>query len=65
MPPTARAIDDGNVPLNAGAPHENIVEDDTSAPPAAHLNHALAVQGELPVGSAARSALPDAGEADR
>ena len=56
-------MDDHDAPLNAGAPHDKRVIEDVGAPEA-HLNHALNVQGELPVGSDARSALPTTGTTD-
>ena len=50
-----------DVPLAAGSPHDIAA----SPPLAAHLYHALAVKGALPVGRDASSALPAAGAAAR
>jgi hypothetical protein len=53
--------DEGEAPLSEGTPHEKSDMDNDEL--AAHLNHALAVQGALPVGRPARSA--PTGVADR
>jgi hypothetical protein len=63
--PAASARAEVDVPLRAGSPHESSDIDDVNAPPAAHLNHALADHAELLVGSAASSALPLTGVVER
>jgi len=63
--PTASERVEVDNPLCAGTPHESSDIDDVNAPPAAHLNHALADHAELLVGSAASSALPLTGVVER
>ena len=63
----AERTKDEVAPLGDGVPHANIDIDDVKLgkDAAAHLNQTLALHATLPVGSAARSALPVEGVADK